>query len=77
MKLELNFNWTWMLHKVRILFLVAVFYVLFTYALPVYAIMWALYFLFNDLSEIVEDVEKMEEERVNAWKNISHKRKDF
>lgn len=77
MKLEFNFNWMWVLHKVRLAFLVGVFYVLYTYTQPVFAFMWALYFLLNDLSEIVSDMEEAKEDRVNALKSMSHKRKGF
>jgi hypothetical protein len=77
MKLELNFNWTWILHKVRLAFLVGVFYAIYTYVHPVFALMWGMYFILNDLQEIVHDVEEMKEERSQAWKNISTKRKDF
>lgn len=77
MKFELNFNLSWMLQKVRLLFLVAVFWALYTYLGNVWAFMWGLYFILNDLSEVIDDLESMKTERSNAWKGLSHKRKDF
>lgn len=77
MKFELNFNLTWILHKVRLVFLVAVFWALYTYVGEVWSFMWAIYFVLNDLNEIVTDVEAMKENRINAWKGLSHKRQDF
>jgi hypothetical protein len=77
MKFELNFNWVWVLHKARLVFLVGIFYVFYTYLAPVWAFMWALYFILNDLSEIINDIENIKEERAKQWKNILPQRKAF
>lgn len=77
MKFEMKFDLAWILRKVRIAFLVGVFYVFYEYQAPVLAFMWISYFILNDLTDIETTQEQDKEERVNAWKSISHKRKGF
>gem|GEM_PF-3720943 len=77
MKFEINIGWSWVLHKVRLAFLVGIFYILYVYVAPVWAFMWIAYFILNDLWEIVLDLETLREEKTQIWKNISHRRKDF
>ena len=77
MKFEIKLDWTWVLHKIRLVFLVGVFYALYTYVAPIWGFVWILYFILNDLMEIVTDIETMKEERQELWRNISHKRKGF
>ncbi|MGV7000333.1 hypothetical protein ACWA2C_16730 [Priestia megaterium] len=75
--MTINLDWPWILRKVRLVFLVAVFGVLYKYLDPMWAFIWIFYFALNDMMEIVTDIEEMKEERANAWKSISHKRKGF
>lgn len=77
MKFEFNFDWVWVLNKVRILFLVAVFCLLYIYVDAVWAFAWVIYFILNDLVEIVVDIQKMKEDRMNLWKSVSTKREGF
>jgi hypothetical protein len=77
MKFEIKLDWAWILRKVRIAFLVAVFWALYTYVAAVFAFMWLAYFILNDLTDIEVTIEEDREERHNAWKSISTKRKGF
>jgi hypothetical protein len=77
MSFKIDFNWASILRKVRIAFLLGVFYCLYKYINPVFGFMWMAYFLLNDLTDIESAQEESKEERVNAWKSISMKRKDF
>lgn len=77
MKFEMKLDLAWILHKVRIAFLVGVFYAFYELTAPIFAFMWISYFILNDLSDIEVAQELDKEERVNAWKSISTKRKGF
>lgn len=77
MKFEMKLDLAWILRKVRLAFLVGVFYAFYEFLAPIFAFMWISYFILNDLSDIEVAQEQDKEERVNAWKNISTKRKGF
>ncbi len=77
MKLELNLNWSWLLHKIRILFILLGFWALYTYIGEIWGFLFLGYFILNDLLEIVLDIEKMKEEKEKAWKGLVSKRKGF
>lgn len=75
MKITLNVDW--ILHKVRIIFLLAVFWALYTYVGHIWSFIWLGYFILNDLMEIVVELEKDKENRAKAWEGITTKRKGF
>ncbi len=77
MKLELNFNWSWLLHKIRILFILGAFWTVYTYLGEVWGFMLIGYIVLNDLIEIILDIEKIKEEKEMAWKGLISKRKGF
>jgi hypothetical protein len=84
MNLELKFDWQWILQKVRIVFLLAVFWGVYHYMTPFLAFVWLGYFLMNDLSDIESSLSELtarqeleKEERLQTWKSMSTKRKDF
>lgn len=77
MKFEFNLNWTWILQKVRLFFLLGVFYVLYVYTQPVFAFMWGMYFILNDLLETVTELENLKEEQRSLWKSILNKQRGF
>jgi len=78
---SINIDMMWIMNKIRILFILAVFYLLCEYTLPVFGAAWVLYFLLNDINEIIAEVEKVQEtmemERADKWKNTLPKRKQF
>lgn len=81
MKIELTFEW--FLNKLRVLFLIAVFYVLWTYAGQVWAFMWLGYFILNDLADTEQEIADLttkmdkirEEERKIAFKGLTKRDK--
>lgn len=75
MKFEINI--LSLLHKLRILFFLGVFYAIYTYVAPVFAFMVILYFLWGDISDIETDVEEQKKRGEQMWRNISVRRKDF
>lgn len=75
MKITLNVDW--ILHKVRIIFLLTVFWAIYTYVGEVWSFIWIGYFILNDLMEIVVEMEKSNENRAKAWEGITTKRKGF
>lgn len=77
MKFEIKLDWAWILRKVRIVFLVGVFWALYTYVGAVWGFMWLAYFILNDLNDIEVTIDEDKEERHRAWKNISTRRKGF
>lgn len=77
MNFEIKLDWAWILRKVRIAFLLAVFWAMYTYVGHVWAFIWIAYFILNDLTDIETTQEQEKEERANAWKSISTKRRGF
>lgn len=80
MKFSINIGLPWMLQKIRLVFLVGIFYVIYTYSQPVYAFMWALYFILNDLSEVISDIDLLKEEKEDQsqmLRSMLTKRKGF
>lgn len=78
MKFELN--WAWALTKLRLIFLVAAFISLYHYISPIIGFAWLAYFILNDLSEIINDLEKSKEEQdehMRTLRSLSTKRKGF
>lgn len=82
MKIELTFEW--FLNKLRVIFLIAVFYLLWRYAGQVWAFMWLGYFILNDLADTEQEIADLtakmdkirEEERKIAFKGLT-KRNNF
>lgn len=78
---SINIDMMWIMNKVRILFIIGVFYALCYYLNPVFGAVWVIYFLLNDLNEILAEAEKIQEtmdmERADKWKNTLPKRKPF
>lgn len=77
MKLEFNVSWFNVLRKLRVIFLLGVFYGLYAYIEPTWAFLWILWFIMNDISDIEVDVTEIKEKGDRAWKNISTQRKGF
>jgi hypothetical protein len=80
MRFNIEIDWALVLRKVRIFFLLGVFYALYTYVAPVWAFMWIAYFILNDISDMESDLDDLntrQEERDKEWKNILPKRKGF
>lgn len=77
MTLKVKMDWIWFFHKLRLAFLVGMFYVFYEYAAPVFAFMWIAYFILNDLNDIETTQSQEKEERHHAWKSTLSKRKGF
>ncbi|MCU5224103.1 hypothetical protein COM24_07615 [Bacillus toyonensis] len=77
MKIQLQINWFAVLHKIRILMLVGIFYALYHYTSPVFAFMFAFYFIYSDLTDIESYISETNERGDASWKNTWHKRKPF
>lgn len=77
MKLVLKFDWIWLLRKLRILFLTAVFCVLYYYFDPIVGFGFIVFIVLNDIQDIETNSYEIIEEMSQTWKNISPKRRDF
>lgn len=77
MKFQINISWFAVLHKLRILFLIGIFYALYHYTAPVFAFMFAFYFIYSDLTDIESYISEMNEKGAGTWKNTWSKRKPF
>jgi hypothetical protein len=65
------------LRRVRILFLLGVFYVLYEkFHLYVWAFLFMFFFILSDISDIEQTLADLKKER-ESWKNILTRRKDF
>lgn len=73
MKLEMNLEWA--LKKLRLIFLIVIFYVLYVYVQPVFAFLWICYFILNDLSEAIDELESMKEHRRQTWDSLKPSRR--
>jgi hypothetical protein len=62
--------------RIRILLLLAVFYVLHEYTKPVFGWMFVLFFLFGDMADLDEDIKTILEEK-DSWKNFLIRRERF
>ena len=75
--MKISIDWNVILRKLRIIFLIGVFYAIYTYAAPVWAFMWLAWFILNDLSDIEIDVAEIKEGE-ERWSHIfSQKRSNF
>jgi hypothetical protein len=68
------------LRKLRIVFLLVAFYLIYTRIGEVWGFIWALYFIYNDLSDVEVDIGDMktkQEERNKNFSEMMPKRKNF
>lgn len=57
--------------------MIAAFYLFYELTRPVFAYMWGLYCILNDLWDIYSGVVEIQEEKQRLWTNILKQRKDF
>lgn len=77
MKMEFKFDWIWVLKKLRVVFFTAAFCALYHWGDPVIAFGFIVYIVLNDIQDIESTLYEVKEERSQAWKSISPKRKGF
>lgn len=77
MKIEFKLNWIWVLRKLRIVFFTAIFCSLYYWCGPIAAFSFIAYIVLNDIQDIEATLYEIKEERSQAWKSISPKRRDF
>jgi hypothetical protein len=67
---------TYLIYRLRILVILAIFYVLHEYTMPVFGWIWVLFFLFGDISDHHEDTKLLMEEK-ESWRNFLIRREHF
>jgi hypothetical protein len=66
----------YLLNRIRIIFILALFYVLYEYTKPVYSFLFIFYMILSDLSDIESDASKLKED-TDKWTSTLIRRKDF
>ncbi|KAF2421745.1 hypothetical protein [Bacillus subtilis] len=77
MKLEFKLDWIWILRKLRVVFFTAIFCSLYYWYGPIMAFGFIVYIVLTDIQDIETTLYEIKEEKSQAWKNISPKRRDF
>lgn len=76
--MKINLDLLWLMQKIRILFILALFYVLYQYVDPVWAFILVFWFILNDLSDIELDVDEIKESKRQIKNELFQlKRKSF
>lgn len=76
--MKINLDLLWLMQKIRILFILALFYVLYQYVDPVWAFILVFWFILSDLSDIELDVDEIKESKRQIKNELFQlKRKSF
>lgn len=80
MKFNIEIDWALVLRKVRIIFLLGVFFALYTYLAPIWAFIWIAYFILSDIADIetdIGDIKEKQEQRDKTLRDVLPKRSKF
>lgn len=81
MRFNIEIDWALVLKKIRIFFLLGIFFLLYDYFdVPVWAFIWIFYFFLSDVADMESDIDTIkvqQEQREKDLKNLMPKRKNF